>query len=225
MPRVFVSYRREDSRELISGLISALRKEFGADSVFVDEYSIPVGEQIDDHIAQSIRSVNVFLPIIGPRYSEESNYVRLNQPDDPVRVEYETASHVGLPILPVLVGGAKVPDKARMPKSMSTLVTANAFPVRSGPDYEPDLGKLIASIKSMAGEHERKTKATGQRSSVVHVTAALLLGILLGYAVTRLYDRATAQPGDGGDAPDVRQEENPNPEKGKEKKRRPIEMV
>ena len=65
MPKVFISYRRDDSADATGRLHDRLSTEFGADSVFIDIDNIPYGVDFRKHLAEAVEKCDVFLAIIG----------------------------------------------------------------------------------------------------------------------------------------------------------------
>src|SRR3954454_22435609 len=112
MKTIFISYRRSDSTEETRFLKRKLVEWFGNELVFRDEEAIPFGFDFRDVIKESIAESVAVLVVIGDRWfdgSEESGGRRLDQGDDPVRVEVELALKSKAPVIPVLVRGVKIP--------------------------------------------------------------------------------------------------------------------
>lgn len=111
---MFVCYRRADSGAAVEVLVERLRDRFGAGNVFRDVEDIPLGTDF----RQALAGCDVFLLMIGPRWldaRDADGTRRLDRGDDPVRIEIETAIARGLLVVPVLVGGAAMPHRDRMP--------------------------------------------------------------------------------------------------------------
>ena len=67
----------------------------------------------------------------GPR----KNQRRLDDPNDYVRIEIESALARGIPVVPLLVGRNSMPGEADLPDGLKELAYRNAAEVRSGPDF------------------------------------------------------------------------------------------
>src|SRR5881392_1436366 len=109
MPRVFISYRREDSADVAGRIFDRLTKHLGADSVFKDVNSIRTGEDFRVAVADSIAGCHAVIVVIGPHWcaaAEKEGRRRLDSPTDFVRLEIEAALRGGHPVVPVLVNGA-----------------------------------------------------------------------------------------------------------------------
>src|SRR5262245_23224352 len=93
--RLFISYRTEDSGVVVQRLREALTAVFVPEQVFVDRDSILAGERWRERLAAEIARSSVFFCVIGNRWlharNEESGQRRLDESDDPVRVEIEAA--------------------------------------------------------------------------------------------------------------------------------------
>ena len=57
------------------------------------------------------------------------------------RVELGLAIEHGIPLLPLLVGGASMPASESLPEHLRVLSYANALTIREGPDWEADMAR------------------------------------------------------------------------------------
>ena len=91
--RLFVNYRRADSEASVRALVEALKSRFGASHIFLDTSDIPYGEDFRRVIRKRIAGSDVVLVVIGQHWLSVANErgPRLQQSDDPVRFEIETA--------------------------------------------------------------------------------------------------------------------------------------
>lgn len=91
----------------------------------------------------------LLLVIIGQRWNGRENGARstISDPTDFVRIELETAIQRSLPIIPVLVQGARMPRPEDLPDSLQALVYYNAIEVRPDPDFHSDVTRLIGGIE------------------------------------------------------------------------------
>ena len=93
-PKIFISYRREDSEDAAGRLKEKLSDHFGADRVFFDVDSIPVGVDFRRYIHDAVSQCNVLLAVIGRDWLGTDNAEgqrRLDDPTDFVRIEVESA--------------------------------------------------------------------------------------------------------------------------------------
>src|SRR6516165_5971378 len=103
----------------------------------------------------------MMIVIIGPSWlgTDTSGVSRINNESDPVRMEIELAFERGVPIIPVLVGGARMPSPTQLPQSLKKLAFRNAVEVHAGRDFHHHLDGLIQSLL--------ETTAVGQQNSSV----------------------------------------------------------
>lgn len=167
MAKIFISYRREDASNISGRLYDRLRPDFGADSVFMDVDAIPYGADFRTHVSNSIRQTGVLLAIIGAKWLDarykdgpKKGTRRLDDPEDFVRIEIETALSHNIPIIPVLVDNCRMPNDVDLPISLRQLVYRNAAEVRPGRDFHSDVDRLIQAIHVMLGHPKGATKKT-----------------------------------------------------------------
>jgi hypothetical protein len=149
--RIFISYRRDDSRGYAGRLQSDLSRRYSEEHVFRD-IEIPPGADFGEYITGLVDKCNVVLAIIGPGWLDARNREgerRLDDPQDWVRLEIERAlAREGVEVIPVLVDGARLPPREELPPSMLALRRRNAFELSDRRwDYDVDqLGKHLDSL-------------------------------------------------------------------------------
>ena len=147
MPRIFISYRREDTAGYAGRLYDDLRDHFGREQVFMDIDTIDPGTDFVETIQNAVHSFDVVIVLIGRRWlTMGGKRRRLDNPDDWVRLEIETALGRGIRVVPVLVQGAKMPNRNVLPESLAMLARRQAF-VMSDVRWEADVRTLIESLK------------------------------------------------------------------------------
>ena len=117
MPKLVVSYRRSDSTAIAGRICDRLIARYGNDAVFLDVESIPFATDFRSHIRQSIDQADLLLVVIGPNWLGPATS-RIQQDDDPVRAELEIAFRRDIPILPVLIDSARMPEAGELPDSL-----------------------------------------------------------------------------------------------------------
>ena len=121
--QVFLSYRRDDSGDLIGRIRDRLAAALGAPAIFTDIDSIPPGADFRQKITSAIAGCDVVLVVIGPRWLtsvDASGRPRLAHDDDFVRIEVETALSRSVPVVPLLVLGAEMPRPDEVPESLAS---------------------------------------------------------------------------------------------------------
>jgi len=150
MTKIFISYRREDSAYIAEMIRERLCQTFRPDSVFMDVDSISIGADYRNQIGRQIESSIVLLALIGDRWLGESVagvQRRIDNPEDPVRLEIEKAIDCRIVIVPVLVANARMPSMESLPDSLRSLVYRQAAEVRSGRSLTSDLETLMRGLR------------------------------------------------------------------------------
>jgi hypothetical protein len=131
MSGIFISYRRDDTAGYAGRLYDALAAHFGRSLVFIDVDSIRAGEDFVEVIDRWIAGCSVVIVLIGRGWlnSSDSRGRRLDNPDDFVRVEVASALRQKIPVIPVLVGGAKMPRPEELPAPLVPLAHLNAIEI------------------------------------------------------------------------------------------------
>lgn len=149
--RVFISYRRADSGEVVGRIYDWLERRCGHDSVFRDVDSIPVGIDFRDHLKVMMRDCTAAVVVIGPRWLTETTQRgerRIDDPRDHVRLEIEDLLLRDIPVVPLLVLGASLPTSEELPATISDLAFRNAAMIRPDPDFRRDMDRVIAAIST-----------------------------------------------------------------------------
>jgi hypothetical protein len=159
-----VSYRREDSAGWVGRLVDDLADRFGADQVFQDVHSITPGVDFLDAINETLRQADCILVVIGPAWLSTKNEMgsrRIDDENDYVRLELATALRRGSRVIPVLVGGARMPARALLPEELSALARRNAAEL-SDSRWSYDFEQLARAIAGPEQRHlqEKKTGLT-----------------------------------------------------------------
>src|SRR6516165_7093616 len=114
MALVFVSYRRQDSADIVGRISDRLIGRFGKEEVFVDVDNIPPGDDFVRVLERAVAECQVFIAILGPNWitaADSDGRRRLDDPADYVRLEVAAALTRNIPVVPVLVGGATMPSQ------------------------------------------------------------------------------------------------------------------
>lgn len=176
--RIFVSYRREDSREITGRICDRLNAEFGRETVFRDVDSIPAGVDFREHIGNTIEHCDVLLAIIGNQWLEAKNSKgerRLELAGDPLRVEIESALSKEIPVIPVLVKNANMPEADELPESLQPLAYRNAIIIPGEPYFHHGVDRLIAELEKAVSPETPAAPTAGQRFCI-HCGAELVPG-------------------------------------------------
>lgn len=148
---VFVSYRRSDSSGHTGRLTDRLHREFGEARYFRDIDTIKLGSNFVQAIEAAVGSCSVFIALIGPAWAsatDSTGRLRLEDPNDFVRLEISSALKRKIPIIPVLVGGATLPRPESLPVEIRGLLEFEAHEL-SDRRWAYDLDQLIVQIKDI----------------------------------------------------------------------------
>ncbi len=146
--KVFISYRRDDAADVAGRIGDHLVQRFGRDRVFMDVDSIGFGADFRHQISHALAESGVLLAIIGDEWLSP----RLSDPDDYVAVEIGAALSRGTPVVPVLVGGARMPAPGDLPPALADLAYRNAAEVRSGRDFAYHVARLADSVAALVDD-------------------------------------------------------------------------
>ena len=128
---IFVSYRRKESCHQTDRLCDHLVAHFGAGQVFQDVDGIPLGSDFRRVLTERVAGCDVFLAVIGDAWlsiAGKSGSRRIDDPGDFVRIEIEAALARNIPVIPVLVGNASVPQAEELPASLRELAYRQGLP-------------------------------------------------------------------------------------------------
>ena len=150
---VFVSYRRDDSKHAAGRLGERLHERF---HLFMDIDNIRPGTDFTAVVRNAVDQADVVLAIIGTAWlasTKEPGTRRLDDPDDWVALEVGTALRRGTPVIPVLVDGARMPERGELPEKLADLASRQAITL-DHESFGADCTRLIEIIESLAGEQE-----------------------------------------------------------------------
>ena len=118
-PRIFISYRRDDSQGFARSIHDRLAQHFGPDAVFRDINDIEPGRPWAEAIDHALASCDVFVLLIGRRWLEatdDEGNRRLDDPEDRHRREIETAVNRRVRIFVALMEDAHMPRRKELPQ-------------------------------------------------------------------------------------------------------------
>ena len=149
---IFISYRREDSEGEAGRLFDDLVRTFGDKSVFLDVAGISPGRDFRKEIEKKLSGCGVLLAMIGPTWAsilDSDGLRRLDNPNDFVRLEIATALSRDIPVIPVLVRGAKMPQQGNLPPDLCDLPYRNCVEL-SHTRWNSDVALLNTTLKQYA---------------------------------------------------------------------------
>ena len=153
--KIFLCYRREDTKGFARGIYQSLAGKYGQEQVFRDIDSTPAGVRFSTWIESRVGQCSVMIVLIGNAWSsakDQHGQRRLDLPKDWVRHEIETALKRGIPIIPVRVEGAPIPSEDELPPSIADLTGFQSAEVTDS-RWDFDVGLLIQAIDSLIASY------------------------------------------------------------------------
>jgi hypothetical protein len=150
MGGIFISYRRQDSSGHTGRLRDNLRARFGK-LVFQDVDGIADGEVFESVLDKALKDCEVALVVIGPAWltsTDAQGKRRLDDPQDWVRVETRLLLQRGIRVIPVLVGGAQMPQAADLPEDMRPLAKRQCRELRDTA-WDADVAALTQRLEEV----------------------------------------------------------------------------
>ncbi|HYK20772.1 MAG TPA: 4a-hydroxytetrahydrobiopterin dehydratase [Pyrinomonadaceae bacterium] len=146
---VFINYRRGDSSTFARWLSQAIEQNFGEEHVFIDTGVIESGEEWPAQIGIALKRAAVLVAVIGREWlsAQDKHYKRrIDDPNDWVRKELEYGIKHKIPIIPLLVMDALLPDREALPPSLKSLNDYQTFAFREN-EWKTDLGQLLTRLE------------------------------------------------------------------------------
>lgn len=205
-PRIFISYRREDSAGDAGRLADHLNRRFGSARVFLDIDTIDPGTDFERALTSSLQETAAMLVVIGPRWTTlvtAGGSRRLDDPNDYVRREVEAALGRDIPVVPVLVQGAHLPRKEDLPESLAALVKRQVATLDHA-EFHDDAERLCDRLaKVIVVEDVSVRRAARKWWPVAAVVAAIALGLVVYQAMsgTGVTTGSTVKPAGHAETP------------------------
>lgn len=185
--RVFVSYRRSDSKDIAARIADNLKQVREINAVFFDVESIAHGEHFPERLQSEIEKANVIIAVIGPTWRgkhQEDGTFRIDNADDFVRREIASALAAEKRIIPVIVDGAEMLAARELPDEIAELANHNALTIRHA-GFRVDFEILAEAILG-------KRRATGLAPAALAIGGAwrfgagLIVAVILAIAVASI---------------------------------------
>lgn len=147
--KIFINYRRGDSAGYAGRIGDWLQARFGSDQIFIDVTGIDAGEDFVKKLGEQLAQCDAMLSIIGPAWETTTGsegIPRIEDPNDFVRLEIETALEQETLIIPVLVDRVSMPVAEKLPEGLRSILSRNAIRLRHE-SFDQDMEALAASIR------------------------------------------------------------------------------
>lgn len=146
--KFFLNYRQADTKEWVARVFDRFKSEFGEKSVLLDVETIKYDQQISAVLKQKLENCEIFLAFVGASWADAVNGPRLQEENDPVRFEIETAEALGKHIMVVLVDDARMPKKEHLPASLQDFAEIKARELRYA-TFERDIDEIVKAIREI----------------------------------------------------------------------------
>jgi len=186
-PRIFISYRRDDAAGYARAVNDALVRRFGADGVFIDVDDIHAGQPFSDVIQRSVGGSAVLLALIGKRWlgQREGSPPRIGDDADFVRREVAAGlAAPGMRVIPVLLDGATMPERAQLPPDLRALAGRNALEL-DNTRFAADMDHLLREVEDALGE-EPSAPSTPRSLATRWLAVAALAALVVAAVVYEL---------------------------------------
>jgi TIR domain-containing protein len=192
--KVFINYRRDDSIGMAGRLHDRLAQTFGRGNLFMDVDNIPAGRDFEDYLNSQVAACDAMLAVIGPNWltaKDENGQRRLDNPEDFVVIEIAAALARNIPVVPVLVDGARMPKAGELPDSLRPLVRRQAVEMRHahfGKDAEALIARmgealgdetLVLDQREALGDDSRRHVWPTLKKHLVSTAIGLVIGLLV----------------------------------------------
>jgi peptide/nickel transport system substrate-binding protein/oligopeptide transport system substrate-binding protein len=196
--KIFISYQPEDSGRASRRIYDRLTARFGRAQVLMDRRPTSGDGALGQAQVDAVSGSAVVLVVIGPHWlgaKDATGKRSLDDPDDAVRVEVETALRLGKVVVPLLVEGAAMPATEDLPESLRELT--HSLPVAVDVAHRSvDLERTLASAIPL-----RPVRYAGVRHRPLYAGLTVFLALLVLAAATWRIDSHIICPGCAVSAP------------------------
>ena len=126
--------------------------------MFFDVDAIPPGRDFVDVLSDRVGKCDALIAVIGRHWvagGDGDKRRRLDDPNDFVRIEIEAALRRDVPVIPVLVDGAGMPQAADLPDSLKNLTRRQAVEI-SLTRFDSDAERLTEALSQIEDDQRRR---------------------------------------------------------------------
>jgi TIR domain len=159
--KIFINYRRGDDPGNTGRLFDRLQEAFQPDQLFMDVDSIAPGLDFVRVLEEQVGQCDALLAVIGKGWTDardDTGARRLDNPEDFVRIEIESALKQDKRVIPVLVGDTHMPRPEELPEAIRPLARRNAVRL-SHERFRADAQGLIKALQRALEEAEALRQA------------------------------------------------------------------
>jgi hypothetical protein len=158
---VFISYRRDDTATYAERIYRDLTRHYGVTAVFYDLVSLGPGVDFARRADDAIRHCDALLLLIGRSFfkgsSTSTTRLASHFHDHPQYLfgELRNALDRNIPVVPILVNEATLPDVDDWPTDLHGLARINVITL-SDASWQPDIERLVSALDSSIRPHASK---------------------------------------------------------------------
>jgi hypothetical protein len=178
--KIFINYRRSVNVKDAQLLQKVLQRHFGKSGVFLDVSGLDGGAHWLHTLERQIDGSVAMVSLLGKGWADirdDQGNRRLDNPNDFVRFEIARAFARNLPVLPVLIDGALMPQVSELPANLVPLTFPQAMPVRAE-SFDDDADKVARRLKYLVAAARPRGVPAWRVGALVAL--ALAVGVLAG---------------------------------------------
>ncbi len=160
--KIFLSYRRDDSRWPTLSLFNLLAQTFPRERLFMDvEGYIRPGDDFVEVLEEQVSACEVMVTVIGSHWlalAGKDGRPRIHDPRDFVHIEIATALRRKIRVIPALVDGAHMPGESELPEPLKGLTRRQAIRL-SHERFAADGGGLVKALQEVLGGGAKPAQA------------------------------------------------------------------
>jgi hypothetical protein len=124
-----------------------LASELGSQvKIFRDVKDIEPGETFISVVEKAVEESDIFLVLIGSSWLDDLDRRQSDGLDDPVHFEIATAIRRKVPVIPILVDGARLPGSKELPDAIAPLSSYNGLTI-SNDHFEDGFARLVGTLR------------------------------------------------------------------------------
>lgn len=180
MSKVFLSYQRTGAHPDVAKVVDSLKRAHGPQS-FVDAPPIrAVGSAYRTLVENAMRECIGTAVIAGPEIAKQPDVLgrgHLDDPDDPLRIELESALKIHkMMVVVALVGGAELPNT--LPGPLRPLMRRGVLHMGAAESFEADSHYLSEAIRRMLNGSVFRSMRTLMVLFIILTVVSLLFMVL-----------------------------------------------
>lgn len=189
--RIFISYRRDDSKHSAGRLADALGDVPHIKSAFLDIDDIAAGDSFPERLEASLGQADVCLVLMGDKWigPVDDGEPRITRPGDFVRMEVAKALASDMRVIPLILDDAPMPDRETLPEDVQPLLERNALFLRHH-SFSQDVDFLVDALQGRTGPRRRRRPVL---RAILRSLGGTALGLLLFLGVAILNRAVSGQ--------------------------------